>query len=170
MWLLTAWGGVKRLFGLAVSYPLQAAMIALLCLSAWLYWGKADALATVAKRDATIAAMTKASKEARAAQIALFKERTDKETQIAKDADNAKTNIIERGNTAADRMRAKDYCRATYTPATSGSAQGGNPASDTAVVLDRRDYDILVGNTARLVQVKAWGDDLIKEGLGVPVD
>jgi hypothetical protein len=43
MWLLTAWGGVKRI---------------------WLYMGKADALATIANRDATIAQMEQASKKA----------------------------------------------------------------------------------------------------------
>lgn len=170
MWLLTAWGGVKRAFRLALAYPLQAAIIALLCLSVWLYWSKQGALDTVADRNATIAQMEQASKDAKAAQIALNKQVTDKQTQIAKDADNAKNDIVERGNRAAARMRAKDYCLKASATATSGAAESDHNASNTAVVLNRRDYDILVGNTARLVEVKAWGDRLIGEGLAVPVE
>ena len=70
MWLLTLWGGVKRLLGLAVAYPWQAALIIALAACGYFYMGKQSALATVAKRDATIAAMIKASKEATAAALA----------------------------------------------------------------------------------------------------
>lgn len=170
MWLLYARSVVLSIFKGAVAYPWQAALIVSLCLSVWLYSGKQNALATIAKRDATIAQMEQASKDARAAQIALNKQVTDKQTQIARNADNAKNDIVERGNRAADRMRAKDYCLKANSTAASSASQGGDVASDTAVVLDRRDYDILVGNTARLVSVKAWADRLIGEGLAVPVE
>lgn len=163
MWLTSVWSGFKRLFGLALAYPLQAAFIALLCLSAWLYCGKANALATITQ-------MEQASKDARAAQIALNKAFTDKQTQIAKDADNADNDIIDRGRAYADSLRSKNYCIKANSAAANSASQGGDIASDTSIVLDRRDYDILVANTARLVDVKAWGDNLIAEGLAVPVE
>jgi len=170
MWLLTLWGGVKRLFDIALRYPWQAALIIALAACAWLYMGKQDALATVAKRDATIAAMIKASKEATAAQIAMNKAVTDKQTDIARKADNAPTDIIDRGRAYADSLRGKDYCRKADAPTTSSAAASGNVASDTAVILERADYDILVGNTARLVKVHQWGEDLQAAGLAVPVE
>jgi hypothetical protein len=52
MWLLTLWGGVKRLFGLAVAYPWQAALIIALAACAWLYAGKQGALADLADEQA----------------------------------------------------------------------------------------------------------------------
>jgi hypothetical protein len=170
MWLLTLWGGVKRLFGLVAAYPWQAALIIALAACAWLYAGKQDALATVAKRDATIAALIKASDEATEAQKKLNKGVTDKQTKIAKDADNAPTDIIDRGRAYAGSLPAKDYCRKADSPAESDIAASGDASRDTAVILERADYDILVGNTARLVKVKAWSDDMIAEGLAVPVE
>lgn len=122
-------------------------------------------------RDATIAAMIKASDEAKAAQVAMNKAVTDKQTDIARKADNAPTDIIDRGRAFADRMRAGTYCRKADSPAESGAAPSGHPASDTAFVpVPRDDFDILVANTARLVKVKTWSDDLIAEGLAVPVE
>lgn len=171
IWLLTAWGGVKRLFGLAARYPLQAAIIALLCLSAWLWMGKQDAIATIAKRDATIVAMTKASEEARAAQIALNKQVTDKQTEIARLTDANETNrrnVADRSSDYARRMSAKSYCREASATPESDSAPGGDSPSADAVVVSRANFDILTGNTARLMDVKAWGDRLIGEGLAVP--
>lgn len=173
MWLLTAWGGVKKLFGLARRYPMQAAIIALLCLSAWLYMGKADALATVAKRDATIAAMTKASKDARAAQIAMNKANTEKQTDIARKADDDQTmrrDIADRSSAYADGMRAGAYCRKASATSEDRVAEADTSAGPDAVVLTRDDFDTLIGNTARLLEVKAWGDDLVKAGLAVPID
>jgi len=172
-WLLSVWGGVKRLFRLALVYPWQAALIASLCLSGWLYMGKADALATIAKRDATIGQMTAASKIATAAQIELNKQVTDKQTQIARLTDANETNrrdVADRSGAYASRMRAKDYCRQADLATQSGVAQGGDSASADAVVVGRADFDILTSNTARLVDVKAWADRLIGEGLAVPVD
>lgn len=52
-WLLSAWGGFKGLLRLAVEYPLQAAIIALLCLSGWLYNGREQARDHLAKEQAS---------------------------------------------------------------------------------------------------------------------
>ncbi len=165
-----AWSLIKRLFDIAARYPWQAALVASLCLSGWLYMGKQDALVDVAARNVQIAAMERASKEATAAQIALNKAITDKQTIIARKADNAPTDIIDRGRAYADSLQSKDYCRKADSAAESSSAPSRDAASDTAVILERADFDILVDNTARLVKVKAWADELIAENLAVPVD
>lgn len=170
MWLLTLWGGVKRLFGLAARYPWQAALIAALLACGFFYGAWQQSRSTVAKREATIAAMIKASKEATAAQIAMNKQVTNKQTDIARKADAHETDIIDRGRAYADSLPAKDYCRKADAPATSGIAERDNPASDTAVILERADFDQLVANTARLVKVHQWGQDLQDAGLAVPVD
>ena len=161
-----AWSLIKR----ALDYPWQAALIIALLACGWLYMGKERALATIAKRDATIVQMEAASKIATAAQIELNKQVKDKQTEIARNADNAKTDIIDRGRAYADSMSGQAYCRKADSPAQSGLASGGDVARDTAVILERADYDILVGNTARLVQVKAWADALIQADLAVPVE
>jgi hypothetical protein len=172
MWL-RVWSGVKRLLRLALAYPLQAALIALLCLSAWLYWSKQNVRETVAKREATIAQMEQASKIATAAQIALNKANTDKQTEIARLTDANETNrrnIANRSSDYAIRMSADSYCRKASAAAEGDIAESRNGTSADAVMVTKSDFDILTGNTARLADVKAWGDALIAEGLAVPVD
>ncbi len=173
MWLLSAWGGFKRLLRIALEYPLQAALIALLCLSAWLYWSKQNVRETVAQREATIAQMQQASNDAKAAQIALNKANTDKQTEIARLTDANETNrrnIANRSRDYAIRMSADSYCRKASAAAEGDIAESRNGTSADAVMVSREDFDILTGNTARLADVKAWGDALIGEGLAVPVD
>lgn len=170
---LRVWSGFKRLFGIALEYPLQAALIALLCLSAWLYWSKQNVRETVAKREATIAQMEQASNDAKAAQIALNKANTDKQTEIARLTDANETNrrdIANRSSDYASRMSAENYCRKASAAAKSDIAESRNGTSADAVVVTKSDFDILTGNTARLADVKAWADALIGEGLAVPVD
>lgn len=173
MWLLYARSVFLRVFKAALDYPWQAALIIALAACGWLHMGKQNALATVAKRDATIAAMTKASEEARAAQIALNKANTDKQTQIAKDADNDQTirrDIADRSSRYADGMRAKDYCRQASATPENSVAEADTSAGPDAVVVSRADFDVLTGNTARLIEVNAWGLKLVSEGLAVPVE
>jgi hypothetical protein len=172
MWL-RVWSGVKRLLRIALEYPLQAALIALLCLSVWLYWSKQNVRETVAEREATIAQMEQASKIATAAQIALNKANTDKQTEIARLTDANETNrrnIANRSRDYAIRMSAENYCRKASAAAKSDIAESRNGTSADAVMVSREDFDILTGNTARLADVKAWGDALIAEGLAAPVE
>lgn len=173
MWLLTAWGGVKRLYGIAVAYPLQAALIVAVAASLWLWSGKQDALATITKRDATITQMAAASKIATAVQLALNKAVTDKQTEIARLTDAHETNrrtVADLSSRYANSMSAENYCRKASAAAESDTAKSGNGASADAVVVTKADFDILTGNTARLMDVKAWADHLIGEGLAVPVE
>ena len=173
MWLLTAWGGVKRLFGAVVAYPLQSALIASMCLSLWLYNGREDARMNLANARDTIKQMEQVSHDARAAQLAMNKANTDKQTEIAKDADNDQTirrDIAGRSSRYADGMRSKDYCRKASATPEDRVTQDNNPASADAVVLSRTDFDTLTDNTARLVEVHEWGLALIQADLAVAVD
>lgn len=172
-WLLIAWRGIQRGFKASLAYPWQAALVASLCLSLWLYGGRQVAWASIAKRDQTITRMEAASKIATAVQIALNKAVTDKQRQIARMIDNDQTtrrNIADRSNNYANRMRADGYCRKASATAEDSLAEDNNPTSADAVVLSRADFNTLTDNTARLVQVKAWSDDLVGHGLAVPVD
>lgn len=173
MWLLTAWGGVKRISGIAMRYPWQTALIITLLACLWFYNARQDALATIAKRDATIVQMEAASKIATAAQKALNKQVTDQQTQIAKDADNDQTtrsDIADRSSRYADGMRADGYCRKASAASEDNSPQDRDPASADAVVLSRADFDTLTDNTARLAEVHEWGLALIQADLAVPVE
>jgi hypothetical protein len=161
------------MFKAALTYPLHAAIVALLCLSAWLYWSKQNVRETVAQREATIAQMQQASKMATAAQIALNNAVTDKQTEIARLTDANETNrrdIANRSSRYASRMSAENYCRKASAAAEGDIAESRNGTSADAVMVSREDFDILTGNTARLADVQAWGDALIGEGLAVPVD
>lgn len=168
IWLLYAKNAAVSIFKSAVAYPWQAALIASLCLSAWLYSGKEHARSIIAKRDDTIVQMESASKIATAAQIELNKQVTDKQTQIARMIDDDQTsrrNIADRSRAYAGRMSAQSYCRKTSSAIQSDIAESGDSSSSNAIVVSKSDFDILTGNTARLIEVKAWGDTLIKEGL-----
>jgi len=173
MWLLYARRAILSTFKTALAYPWQAALIAALCLAGWLYMGKRDAQATIVRRDATITQMEAASKIATAAQIALNKAVTDKQTEIARLTDANETNrrsVADRSSDYARRMSAKSYCREASATPESDSAQGSDRPSGDAVVVTKSDFDILTGNTARLMSVKEWADRLMGEGLAVPVE
>jgi len=172
-WLLCAKNAAVSIFKSAGAYPWQAALIASLCLSLWLYGGKQHARAIISKRDDTIAQMETASKIATAVQIELNKQVTDKQTKIARMIDDKETNrrdIADRSRSYAGRMSAQSYCRKANSAAQSGVAQSSDSSSADAVVVGRADFDILTGNTARLMDVKAWSDRLIGEGLAVSVE
>lgn len=173
LWLLYAKNAAVSIFKSAVAYPWQAALIASLCLSLWLYSGKQHAQSIIAKRDDTIVQMEAASKIATAAQIELNKQVTDKQTKIARMIDNDETNrrdIADRSRAYAGRMSAQSYCRKADKPSEIGDTKSGIRSSADAVVVTKSDFDILTGNTARLIDIKEWADRLIGEGLAVPVD
>jgi TolA-binding protein len=170
---------LKALWAWATKDPMRLVIIALLALSAFLALSNASLRGDVrhkdkviALRDATIKDMDRASKEARAAQIALNKQVTDKQTEIARLSDDVqnRNKLIARANDYAGRMSAKGYCRKASAAAESGIAESGNGPSADAVILERADFDILNANTARLADVFAWGERLKAEGLAVNVE
>jgi hypothetical protein len=117
--------------------------------------------------------MEAASNIATAIQIELNNQVTDKQTQIARLTDANETNrrdVADRSRAYAGRMSAQNYCRQASGAAQSGIAQGSDSASADAVVVSQADFSILTDNTARLIDVKAWADRLIADGLAVPVN
>jgi len=172
IWLLYARRAILSTFKAALAYPWQAALIVAVSACVWLYTGKQKAYDTIAKRDAEIAMLEQASKIATAAQIALNNQVTNKQTEIARLIDENETSrrdIADRSRAYAGRMSTQGYCRKANPTSEGASPEGGNEPSADAVVVTRSDFDILTGNTARLVDVKAWADRLIAEGLAVPV-
>ena len=81
-----------------------------------------------------------------------------------------RTVYVDRSNANAGRMRADKVCSALAAPTPGGDpAPRDNGPGPDAVVVARPDYDILVGNTARLEAIHQWGDALIKDGRAVVV-
>lgn len=100
---------------------------------------------------------------------------------LAERADNADQEIADL-RAAADRFARSNSLR-TRTAAAQGAAGraggerqgdaaagGDRSGSDADVVVPRADFDVLVNNTARLIKVNQWGDDLIAEGLAQKAD
>ena len=173
IWLLYAKQAVLSILKRAMAYPLQTALIVAVAACVWLYAGKQSAYDAIAKRDAEIVMLEQASKIATAAQIALNDQVTDKQNEIARLTDANETNrrnIADRSRAYAGRMSAQGYCRKASATPESSFAEGSNKPSADAVVVTRSDFDILTGNTARLIDIKAWADRLIADELGQPVN
>jgi hypothetical protein len=173
MWLLS---GIKRIFRLALAYPLQAAIIALLCLSAWLYWSKQNLRDTVAQREATIAQMKQASKDATAAQIALNAERTRKETDNAKQSDlryvAAQTAAGDATVRYIDRWRVRpNSCRSeTDSAAESSHSEVSDAMSARTILVSERDVQACSAATGYAIEAHNHAVSQIEAGLAVPVD
>lgn len=108
-----------------------------------------------------------------AAQLAQNKAWEAKSTTLAKEADDAETELRAsygaRNVAYADRMRADKVCRSSAAPAGQiDIAQSGNGPGSDAVMVSRADFDTLTGNTARLEAVHQWGEALVRDGLAVP--
>ena len=174
LWALGALGWLRKAFNaalaLATRYPLQAALVASLALSGWLWHGRQAARVTAAKWEIAYNKALQASDANHAAQIAQVAADQAKFDQTAKDNANVETQIrtvyVDRGGAYADRMRFDKTCVRPADPASEGNlaALDNGPGPDS-VVLSRADFDTLTGNTARLVAVHQWGADLIAAGL-----
>ena len=170
-WLREAATALLRLAG---RYPWQAALIASLCLSGWLWHGNT-------KRDRVIAGWQAASKaweaasDANAAKaIAQVKAVEAKSAALAKDNQIHEQDIRRdygaRSIVYADRMRADKVCgRTAPAPAQDNPAPVDNSPGQDAIVVSRDDFDILTENTIRLKAAHDWGLALVKEGLAEPV-
>jgi hypothetical protein len=129
-WLKEA---ISALFRLAMRYPWQAALIASLCLSGWLWRGRQDARVDAATWEQAYtdqkAAYVSASKQASELALAQVKAVEARNAALAKDAQHA----YELGSQAADtalaryvaanRVRPNQVCRSP-SPA---PAEGSNP-------------------------------------------
>lgn len=170
-WLREAAGGV---FSAAMRYPWQAALIALLCLSGWLWLGKGKALAERDAARAEIAAVIEAQKQATAAAIAARAntEKLTKELADATDQHAADLDAISR-RALADRMRAKaPRCASS---AAAPAAVPDDPARDPGansggVYFTATEADNLRRHEVRSTSCEGWARGLIAEGLAVPAD
>jgi len=188
IWMLKLLGIGKAILGWAQTafkwalsdwrHALIAVLVAVgayFYLSASTWQGRAErALATVERRNNAIALMSAASEAAKTAQLALNKTIFDKQTQIARLTDENETNRLKlaaRASNYADRMRFDKICGSeTSATAESGITESSDRPDPDAVLLSRADFDLLNSNTARLMDVKAWGDRMIAEGLAVKVE
>jgi len=159
----------RILYGTALALLGTLLLVQTARIDGFLFWDGLKAENTELRE--TLAKVEEAQKLARKAQLALNKSIFDKQIQIARLTDENETNkrkVAAAASTYADRMRFDKICPSrTDTAAESGIAESSDRPSADAVLLSRADFDILNGNTARLMDVKAWGDRMIAEGLAV---
>ena len=180
MWLLGALGAVRRalsaLWGLAARYPLQAALIASLCLSGWLWWGwnRADdrtaaALEQVAKwKTANDAATQWALAEKRAKETAA--------TDVKETANDRRKTSHEAGNRARDDYASRNRCvrvaaegggqRPDLPRSVSVAGQPETAASVAELVgIDRPDFNACTAAALDLDNAAMWAADMKARGL-----
>lgn len=163
--LIAKWQRI--LFGSALALLGGLLLIQTARIHGFLFWDGLKAENTELRK--TVFDITEAQKRAGKERDALFKQVSDKQRNIARLTDENETNRLKLASAAdayARRMRWQNHSRAEAGPSTeSNPSQGGDSPDPDAVILSRADFDILNANTARLMDVKAWGDKLIEEGL-----
>lgn len=170
IWLLNALGWAKTaltvLMDLARRYPLQMALIALLCLSGWLWrgWDKAEA---------RIDAMEAAAKQSEALHRAAIKAQQDKFDRIKKETDDAyKASLADAGDRtdrfiAANRLRGKSCPIQTAAPSQGqGTGSPEKPAAEAFVAVTEADVKACAGAWVYAQSSYEWAQKLIAEGLG----
>lgn len=181
LFLSDLWNRIKALLDVALRHPWQAAVIAILCLSAWLWHGKASEhrryLAERAGRAADRADYEQASAANLAAQIAQRRAWEAKSALTARTADNAfeQDRPLRRSLIAdhADRMRADKVCSSAASAAaeTATAEAGDGPGVlPRMVAVPRDEYEGLAENTRRLDEIRnVWAAGLLRDGLAVEV-
>jgi len=160
------------------TYPLQAALIASMCLSGWLWHGKSKA---IEQRDAwhfafdkQKAAYTAAQQEAEAKAIAAKQAQEAKDEQRRKDADNALKQDLADDSRRADVYAGRMRCQAPRS-APSGANLSSAPEAPQVVAgpgavaelvgITRTDLDICTVNSRRLLNAHDWAlADALVEG------
>lgn len=131
--LLGVWRCVKEaawaLFSAAMRYPWQAALIASLCLSGWLWWRLNAERARVSELTAEVMSVRTASEQAKALAKKQQDETRTKYAQIAKDAADDRKDLDRAARDLADAhlasLRAKGgVCRSAAAPASAGTDTG----------------------------------------------
>lgn len=175
IWWISALGWLRKAAGALRKYirvyPREAIIVALLCLSGWLWHGKGKALAERDAARAEIAAIVEANKvaterakEARAATEKLSKELADATDKHAADLDAISRRAL------ADRMRgqaprcASGGAVAAAVPDGSQVDPGDNSGG---VYFTAAEADNLRRHEVRSTACAAWGEALIAEGLAV---
>ena len=177
--LIGAWGWLKQALGALLSlvrrYPLQAALIALLCLSGWLWRGKERALSERDDARAETAQVIQAGKDALAAQIALNEATKAKYEAAAEKADHEHSIELADAMSRADRYIRDNRVRkaggsgasvanATAEGEAAERGDGSGEGSDM-VAVTAEDVRICTANSVRLQAVREWGLGLVKAGV-----
>lgn len=170
-WAKTALTALRQL---VAKYPLQCALVALLCLSGWLWMGKREALAERDAARAQIVAIAKAQKEAErlAKQARAETERVSKDLAHATTEQSRSLDADSRRALADYRMRPETRCRAasaTDSAPVPDSASGdlGTPANDQLVAVTAADLEAFRQTYVRTTVCRQWGQSLIDAGLAV---
>lgn len=173
-WLLSALFSLHKaataLWSLARRYPLIAALIAALCLSAWMWHGKGKALAErdaardrVAQLEAAVAGSEAKAKQARADAEKLSKDIAHAADEYANDLDAISRRAL------AGRMRPSPRCSGDTAAAAVPDDPARDPEADTggAVAFTADEADALRRHEVRSTACEAWARGLIGAGLAV---
>lgn len=175
--LLGAWGWLKQALGELLSlvrrYPMQAALIASLCLSGWLWRGKERADGERDKARAETAAVIKASEQAKAAQIDLNQATKAKYEAAAKEADHDYRIALADADRRTDRYIRDNRVRQTGGSGAdrSGAAAEGEAAGvpqempADAVMVGAADVRICTARSQDALIAYEFGQALIRAGV-----
>jgi hypothetical protein len=184
-------GALKRLtealtalLGWIARYPWQAALIASMCLSGWLWRGRQAARVEAARWEQAFvdqkAAYQKAQADALLAQIAADKANLAAQTALAAQVEQAHAaNDTIRKNAVDTYARAHPVrlCRQAHASPASGPGETSvpgdpgqpdeAPADADLVAITRTDLDHLAAKAMRDSEWMNWADALIKQGRAV---
>jgi hypothetical protein len=184
-------GAIKRLtealtalLGWAARYPWQAAVIASLCLSGWLWRGRQAARVEAARWEQAFvdqkAAYLSAQAEAKSRQIIRDRQELAAQTALAAQVEQAHAaNDTIRKNAVDAYARAHPVRLCRQAPASAPSGPGETsvpgdpgqpdeaPADADLVAITRTDLDHLAAKAMRDSEWMNWADALIKQGRAV---
>jgi len=163
MWLLSVWSGFKRLLRIALEYPLQAALIALLCLSAWLYSSREGVREHLANERVAHIATKVGYANAQKVAAALNKKQIARiESEYAAIAKRTESEY--ETSLANNRAALREWMRKKATKGNSQSAgtSGGSTVSDktmpdaTEALVPVSDLEIAADNYSQLMALIEW--------------
>lgn len=170
IWALKLLGWAKvalnAVAALIVRYPLQAALVASLCLSGWLWrgWNKAEA---------KIEAIELAAKQSEALHRAAIKAQQDKFDRLKKETDDGyKAALADAGDRtdrfiAANRVRGKSCAIEAAAPGQGeGAGSPQEPSAEAFVAVTEADVKACAGAWVYAQASYEWAQGLIREGVG----
>ena len=163
IWLLTAWGGFKRLLRLAVAYPWQAALIVTVAASVWLYHGREQTRNHLAKEQAAHIATKVNYANAQKVAAEINKKQVARiESEYAAIAEKAESDYERR--IADNRVALDRWLRSQAAKGSAGSTRASSTApvsgevvsgAETAIV-PVADLEIVADAYAQLDALRAW--------------
>lgn len=169
LWILSALGWAKTaltaLVDVARRYPLQAALIASLCLNLWLWHGKTRA-------DERTRAIVAAAERSEKDMLAAIKRQQDRYNTLAKETDDAHKQALANAGDRTDRFIAArrvrpETCRAAQAPAAGQGEVAGSPqaAPADAVLVEAGDVKACSAAAVYAQSSYEWAQKLLRDGL-----